>query len=187
MPRCFIAVRTEATDALRAVLRRLGRLERVGAAVRPVPVESLHVTLRFLGDVEAGLFERLRGAMAQAAAGTGPLTMRFVGLGAFPNARRPRVVWVGLEHADALRGMVARLGPALDDLGFAPEPRPWEAHVTVARIRARPPTELGALLAEHATTDFGPVAAASVDLMTSELTRQGANHHVAASVKLMSS
>lgn len=184
MPRCFIAVRTEATDALRAVLRRLGRMQGMGSAVRPVEAESLHVTLRFLGVVEAGLFEGLHGAMARAAAGTGPLTMRFAGLGAYPDARRARVVWVGLAQAEALRGIVARLRPALDALGFAPESRPWEAHVTLARVKARPPAELGAMLAEHAATDFGPVAAASVELMTSELTRQGAVHRVAASAPL---
>jgi RNA 2',3'-cyclic 3'-phosphodiesterase len=189
MPRCFMAVRTEATEAteaLGAVLRRLGRMQRMGAAVRPVGAESLHVTLRFLGDVDAGMLERLRGVLARAAAGTGPLTMRLVGLGAFPDARRPRVVWVGLEHAEGLRRIVARLEPALDALGFASDPRPWDAHVTLARVKARPPAELGALLTEHAATDFGPVRVESVELMTSELTRQGAVHHVAASVSLTS-
>jgi 2'-5' RNA ligase len=158
----------------------------MGGAVRPVPIESLHVTLRFLGDVQAGGLDGLRDAIERAAVGTGPLAMRFVGLGAFPDPRRPRVVWVGLVHGDALRGIVARLGPVLDELGFAPESRPWEAHVTLARIKAQPAADMEILLTEHARTDFGPIAATSVELMTSELTRQGAVHHVAASVELTS-
>lgn len=181
MPRSFIAVGVAPTDALRQVLRALGRMGRV---IQPVPLENLHVTLRFLGDVTPAVCEELRSVISAAVVGVPPFEARVRGLGAYPDPRKPRVIWAALRQAQPLQQVVARLADPLGALGFVADTRPWQAHATLARVKARPPDELARLLSGHVDTDFGPAPVDRIDLMTSELTRQGAIHHVAASVKL---
>src|SRR3972149_1423476 len=92
--RTFIAI--ELSDAVR---RALGDLqlqlkgERAGRFVRWVAPENIHLTLKFLGAVDAGKLSALQPAIAEACAGIPPFALMLAGIGAFPNTRRPNVVW----------------------------------------------------------------------------------------------
>jgi 2'-5' RNA ligase len=156
-----------------------GALRRgAGAAaseVRWVSEENLHLTLQFLGAVPEERVEAVEKAVASAAAGARPLSLEVKGAGGFPNARRPRVVWLGLSgDVAALEGLVADLGRRLTPLGFAPEARPFSAHLTLGRARdARGAPGLGGALAAAAQDEGIAWRAADLVLFESHLSPRG--------------
>src|SRR5690606_8650349 len=137
--RLFFAVKLPA-DEQEQLHDATARLRATDLPVRWVPPEHLHVTLKFLGTVAEPLVAAVQDAGARAAAGLAPFDARLGGIGAFPNVRRPRVVWVGVRDAEPLLRLHAALEQALAPLGFAPEDRAFQPHVTLGRVRdgARP-------------------------------------------------
>ncbi len=125
-----------------SVLRGIGNtqdvLRKSGFAVRWVRKEGIHLTLKFLGDVDRGDVGRIRGALERAAGGFAPFTLRGKGVGVFPNPRRPRVVWAGLSgDTEVLSALHGDLEAALDDVGFPKEKRPFGGHLTLGRVKGR--------------------------------------------------
>ena len=105
-------------------------------AVRWVRPEQIHLTLRFLGDTPIDRLPALAAALDDVAGRHSPFVLRLTTTGCFPNARRPRVVWVGLGgEAAALAALVAGLNTALGALGLPPEDKPFRAHLTLGRVK----------------------------------------------------
>jgi RNA 2',3'-cyclic 3'-phosphodiesterase len=179
--RAFIAVKIEATPPLRKVLAELGTL---GRAVRPVGADGLHVTLKFLGDTDLNLIPDVARTVEAVTSGVAAFEVRFVGLGAFPRRDRPSVVWAALQHAEPLCAMADQLDLRLSGLGFAAENRRFVSHLTLARVKARPPAELDEIIERHAATDFGMAAIDAVELLQSELTPAGPIYTTLATVPL---
>jgi 2'-5' RNA ligase len=98
--------------------------------------EKRHLTLKFLGDVEEADVSRLTVAADRAAARHAPLEMSVREIGAFPNFRRARVVWIGVEQDARLELLHHDLEQACEREGFEVEGRPFRPHVTLARVRA---------------------------------------------------
>lgn len=169
-----------------ALGRRIRGLERTGADVRFVPPRSLHLTLRFLGDVEDSCVMDTVAAVREAAAAGEPLRLSVHGLGVFPPSRPPRVVFAGLAgDLDALRALAARLERLLEPLGHQPERRPFVPHVTLGRVRSgRGADGLLAAVRAGADADFGAFTAGAVALMESHLSPGGAEHAVVARLPL---
>ena len=134
--RAFIAV--ELPPPIREALGEVQRAMReAGAEAKWVRPDSIHLTLKFLGNIRAEKLSAIRSAMEAAVRGTEPLKASVAGVGAFPNERRPRVLWVGLdEPTGELEALHRRLEAALRPLGFKPEGRPFRPHLTMARIRS---------------------------------------------------
>ena len=135
--RVFVAIELPppVITALTAVQQQLAAQ---GLPLRLAAPAGLHLTLAFIGEIPAGQVPVLVGAVQQGAAGTGPFQLRAEGLGMFPNARAPRVVWAGVEGApDAMAALTAlREGIAtqLRAAGFAFDRR-FDPHLTLARVR----------------------------------------------------
>jgi len=144
--------------------------------VRP---EGIHLTLRFLGDIAEEQVEALGALLRDVVAGMMPFVLEARGIGAFPNPRAPRVIWLGLqgtpEAMASLHRMHARVEEGVAGLGFPRESRAFTAHLTLARVRDR---HSGAALAKvlEANRDraVGSFTAASVGLIKSELRPAGA-------------
>jgi len=101
--------------------------------VRP---ESIHLTLKFLGDINPSEIDALGAAIKTAAKALGPLTLSATGLGAFPSVKRPRVLWSGVGgDLEVLGRLHARLDEALSVLGMEKENKRFKAHLTLARIK----------------------------------------------------
>ena len=97
--------------------------------------ESIHITLQFLGEVPTARIPSITEALQQACATTVPFSLEVGGLGAFPNVRRPRVVWVGLGgETGAAADLATAIQGALGSLGFKPD-KPFSPHMTIARVR----------------------------------------------------
>jgi 2'-5' RNA ligase len=102
---------------------------------RPGPPDNWHVTLRFLGSTTASQLDRLVHRLDDGDLGA-PFTMSFEGLGAFPRPARATVLWLGISRgADRLGELAAVAEDAAVVAGFAPEDRPFHAHLTLSRIR----------------------------------------------------
>lgn len=143
--RTFVAVPLSAPlkAALQAVQVSLMR-QCPPESVKWVQPEGMHMTLFFLGEVETRRLPEIKAALAEVARNAHPCTCRVGGLGAFPNLRRPRVVWVGLEEAEGhLRALLQAVNAALEGLGFTPEEREFKPHLTLGRVaKQATPTEL---------------------------------------------
>lgn len=110
--------------------------------VKWVREENLHLTLKFLGQVAPDQLSHIVPAVRLAMAEQLPLTLTLGGIGAFPNPRRARVLWVGLQKgATELNELHQRLDSELANLGFPPEKRTFIPHLTLGRLRQ--PARLG--------------------------------------------
>ena len=171
--RSFIAVDLEAP-----VLAALGRVLRefvgIKCDVRWVRVEGVHVTLKFLGWVEAPRLAQVREALGAATEGQPALHAQVHGLGAFPSLRRARVLWVGVD-APGLAGLAARVDAAMTRLGFEAEARGFTAHVTVGRVNGRRGwSHVEEVFKTHLTDDFGESGVKAVTIYRSTLRPDGA-------------
>lgn len=117
------------------VVGLLDRLRRGDLPVRWVRDEGLHLTLKFFGEVAPERLGPIEEAVRQANQGSEPLAMRLDELGAFPNPRRPRVLWIGLDAPPALELLQDRLERRSEAIGFPPEGSPYRPHVTLGRVR----------------------------------------------------
>ncbi|MGQ0534816.1 MAG: RNA 2',3'-cyclic phosphodiesterase [Methanobacteriota archaeon] len=180
--RAFISVPVGPRPGLSDFTRQLLS---TGADMKLVEAAELHTTLKFLGDIHEGSVHSVQVSMQRAVKGEAPFTMRVVGVGTFPPRGVPRVLYMGLEGADALVGIANRLDDQLSLLGFKREDRPYAPHVTVARLRSPRRSEaLRPVLTAHAKTDFGTVDVSHILLMKSELKPSGPGYTEVARVPL---
>jgi len=135
--RIFIAVELD-PDLRSAIVDVERRLTDAGARLRWIPVENLHFTVRFLGEITRAQLAQVKLAAREAAAGLTPFRLTLHGVGAFPSLQQPRVVWIGVqEGGDGLAALAARLDDFLAAHRFPREHRPYQAHLTLARVRDR--------------------------------------------------
>ena len=107
--------------------------------VRWTRPENVHLTLKFLGDVQAEALDSIRAALGEVCAQHAPFDAALTELGAFPSARRAKTLWIGAgEGSDRLRSLAADVDNALAPLGFEREKRPYIPHLTLGRARGRP-------------------------------------------------
>jgi len=134
--RCFLAVELPMSlqDAVDTAMTELR--DRIGAnLVRWVPRRNIHLTLKFLGDTAASSLDLIQASMEVAAAQFEPFEIVVGGFGTFPNNRKPRVLWVGLDAPDVLTSLHREVDLATHGLGYTSEGRAFSAHLTVGRIR----------------------------------------------------
>jgi 2'-5' RNA ligase len=133
--RLFIA--TELPERIKAeMISAQARLQQADLPMSWVAPGAMHLTLRFLGETSAALIPNLERAMRHAIAPYSPINLWLDRVSAFPNHRRPAVVWAGVGGAVAmLQRAQAAIEAALGGLGIAPEPKPFHAHLTLGRLR----------------------------------------------------
>jgi len=167
--RAFLALAFD--DPMRQrIAETLERLRSDVRGVRWLAPETIHLTLRFLGDASPEAIDRLSPSVERAASACAPCEARVQGVGFFPPHGPPHVIWLGLDLPPAVRDLQAACERAAVAAGFPPEERPFRPHVTLGRWRdrvRRPPIPA----ADLGTTPLGPVV-----LFKSELLPKGAVH-----------
>lgn len=145
--------------------------------VRWVPAANLHLTLKFLGDVSPANLQFVTQMLAREAGQCPCFSLRIGGTGAFPNSRRPRVIWVGIQAPESLRSLYRSLEAACTRLGYPPEERAFSPHLTLGRVRQTAgPADLQRIHAALEASQVGPIGAVNVtsaQLMKSELKPTG--------------
>jgi RNA 2',3'-cyclic 3'-phosphodiesterase len=159
------------------------RLRPLGRDVAWVGRDNFHLTLKFLGGVEAARLDAITAALVDAALAAGPFDLGVSDLGAFPSRTRPRVLWAAIdEGAAATATLASHVDRVLAPLGFPPEGRAFSAHVTLGRVRApRPNPRLAEALSGGA---FGRQRVDRLSLMRSELSPRGARYTELAAMPL---
>ncbi len=177
MPRLFVAI-----DPAAPVRDALARLCHGVPGAKWVAPEQFHLTLRFIGEVEAGLLDEIAEALGDVEAPAFRLALD--GVGHFPPRGAPRVLWAGVNDGTAPGRLHDRIEARLRQLGVAPDRRGFAPHVTLARLKQAPLARVRDYLALHgafATQDF-PVT--EFHLYSSHLGAAGAVHRVEASYPL---
>lgn len=153
-----------------------------------VPEPRLHLTLKFLGEQPSERVDEIRDAMAGVAGRHRELVVALGDIGAFPNFRRARVVWMGVNHDPRLELLHHDVETACERLGFELEARAFRPHLTLARVKHALPEERMRALARVARrtdyrTDF---VVRSIDLMESALRPSGSVYTTLVSAALRS-
>ena len=187
--RSFIAI--ELPDELKQGLTQLEAQLKMGKQpwVKWVDPYSIHLTLKFLGSIAVDRISEITRAMEEAVQGISPFHLEVKDLGVFPNLRRVQVIWVGISgEVDKLSQLQQHLESNLARLGFAPESRPFTPHLTLARLRDRASLDerqrLGQLIASTRFEAAYTIKVDAINLMRSQLTREGAIYSRIGSVKL---
>jgi RNA 2',3'-cyclic 3'-phosphodiesterase len=122
------------------------RLERLLSALRPEapikwsPLDNLHITTKFIGEWPEQRLEEIHDALAQVGPRE-PFEISLHGLGWYPNAHAPRVLWVGVDAGPELAALVQQIEQRLEAIGVAKEGRPFAPHLTLARIKHPAPLQ----------------------------------------------
>jgi 2'-5' RNA ligase len=173
--RAFVAL-----DVSSAVRPRIEALEnelkpRLPSA-RFVAGSNLHFTLRFLGEADPGRVHALAGALRAALSVIPAFTLQIKGCGAFPSARRPRILWLSVENPPrSLFEAQRAVERVVRDAGFSPEERPFEPHLTIARFRGAA-RSLESVLASVRDRELGPNAIDEVVVYESRLSPRGSTY-----------
>ncbi len=153
--------------------------------VRPSPLDQTHITLRFIGDVDESRVDEIAGCVSKAVEGVGPFRVTLSGVGAFPDRRRPSVVWVGASPQDVMSGIADRLGDNLKRAGIGFDGKPFRSHVTIGRCRG--PVNLDGFFRRYEGREFLSFDCTRVLVMRSVLGPGGAEHTVLRGIDLRGS
>jgi len=172
-------------DLLRGLNESLEQLRtrpEVESARWTVPANQ-HVTLKFLGWVDAGTVDEVEATLASVASSHEPSTITLAGLGAFPSERRARVLWMSLDDpAGLLTALAGDLETALVPVGFEAEKRGFSPHLTLARFK--PPASLAGVLSEVPRVAEPLFEVGHLALYRSHLHPKGAKYEVLGTIPL---
>ncbi|MGB2768879.1 MAG: RNA 2',3'-cyclic phosphodiesterase [Candidatus Zixiibacteriota bacterium] len=150
--RTFIAV--ELPEKIKSEIEQLqAPFKKTDTFVSWVKPKNIHVTLKFLGEVPEERMNEVFSATEKALEGTRKFTMSLRGTGAFPNPRRPRVIWVGAgSGGEELSQMAVRIEQEMEKIGFPKEKRKYSAHFTIGRVKS--PKNIEKLMELVSSSDF---------------------------------
>lgn len=182
MIRSFVAI--DLSDSAKDSLRDLGeklRSQTPSGSVRWIRVEGIHLTLKFLGNVAETDLPKIKAVLAQVGQRHGSFTLAIEGVGCFPNAKRPRVVWVGVKEVTGALAAVQRdVEKSLVPLGFEREKRAFHPHLTLGRTRrginSRDQRGIGDVIASANVEELARIEVESFRLMRSDLYPDGAEY-----------
>jgi RNA 2',3'-cyclic 3'-phosphodiesterase len=178
--RLFVALEipTEVREGFAALIAELRAADSSFSKSRArwVRPENLHVTLKFIGHVDNGKLDAIRAALAEVRLDS-PVELRFHGLGFFPNGKRPRVFWAGIEASPNLSPLAGEIEARLAKVGIVGETREFAPHLTLARFD--PPgisDGLSAIAQENVAREFGAVRTGDFHLFESKTKSSGAEY-----------
>jgi RNA 2',3'-cyclic 3'-phosphodiesterase len=175
--RAFIGVEIDA-QTIQKISAVVAQLEPRLPGMRCVAPANLHFTLKFLGPIDESKIDPIADALEVGVCPFPRFTINAKGLGVFPDLKRPRVLWVGLEGSE-LTSLASTVERVLTPLGFAPEKRVFTPHLTVGRWRQFGDSgkKLAPELESWKSFNFGESTVAAVIFFQSVLKQQGVAYH----------
>jgi len=169
--RGFIAIDLSATPK---ILEFENALTKIGADVKLVEPENIHITLKFLGDVEQHTIDPIDQIMNDAVHDMNPFTFTLKRTGVFPNQQYMKIIWIGIENEQPIITLAKILDEQLCTLGFTKEKREFSPHLTIGRVRtAKNKEQLLQTIQTYSDTLFGEFFVDSITLKKSDLTIKG--------------
>ena len=172
--RCFIAI--EIPGQVKELLAETqDGLKKTRADVRWVPLENVHITLKFLGSTEEAFISDISGELARRVATCRPFYIKITGVGCFPDLRRPRVIWVGIGESQELTELARDVELGMVEIGCQAEERKFSPHLTIGRVRSpRGIPDIMRAVEKLGGASFGSMEVSKISLMKSELRPAGA-------------
>ncbi len=149
---------------------------------RWIAPENMHLTLRFIGDIDEARYEDVMEALDGVRAPVFEMTLER--LGTFERGRIPHSLWVGVRREDTLFQLQAKIERAIVRAGFEPERRRFTPHVTIARLRDARPDQVGDFMRRHEPVRLAPIWVEHLVLFSSHLSKYGADYAVEESFAL---
>ncbi len=179
--RAFIGVELSINE----ILQFREEIEKVNANLKLVEPENIHMTLKFLGNIEESIVEDIAKIMKESVSEISPFTLKFKNVGAFPNLNFIKVIWVGIENPELLTKIAKNLDNGLSLLYFKKEKRGFSPHITLARVRGpKKKDELKNLLEKNLNRDFGDMRVDGITLKKSVLSSKGPKYYTIKEVDL---
>ena len=141
-----------------------------------VAPEQMHLTVRFIGEVDGGLFHDIKEILNDV--NVAPFSLQLKGVGFFPPRGVPRVLWVGLEKSEPLQAMKKKIDLTLFRLGVEPDNRKFSPHITLARLKNSPVQKIANFLSGNGLFSQEPFLVDDFKLYSSILSPKGAYHKV---------
>jgi 2'-5' RNA ligase len=178
--RLFVAleIASAVRENLATLMKELSTLEKqsAGKKARWVRQENLHLTLKFIGEVATNRLDGIVAALSAVRSGR-QAELQFRGLGFFPDEKRPRVLWAGIDASPNLAAIAGDIERQLEPLGFPREKRAFTPHLTLARLEPPGISEgLRAAVRENGERDLGAMRAGEFHLIESKLKPSGAEY-----------
>jgi 2'-5' RNA ligase len=185
--RSFVSI--PITPAISAAARKIiKRLKPLDDSIRWVPLDNIHLTLKFLGDVDNVEIPEICASIRRVTETVPPFELRVHGTGGFPNREKPRVLFAGVDDPSGrLVEMVGRMEQELAKLGFKPEPRDYRPHLTLGRVRGnarRAGETLIDALDQMQDIELGEMVVDEVHLMASFLDKSGPTYQIMDTIEL---
>ena len=185
--RTFVAIPL-GDQVKREAIRLIERLRHPDDRIKWVPTDNLHLTLKFLGEVDNTEVPSVCNVVQDACRDRDPFELHFAGTGGFPDLDRPRVLYVAIEdESRGLTEIVSELETGYADLGFKPESRDYTPHLTIGRTkggRGKASEEVIARMRAAQQLEIGRMVVESVHVIASFLDKQGPTYQVMGSVEL---
>jgi len=171
MPRLFIAV-----DLPEAIRENLESMSFGIPGAKWVPSEQLHLTVRFIGEVDGTLFRDIKKILAEVS--IAPFSLQLKGVGYFPPRGAPRILWIGLEKSEPLQLLRKKIDSKLLHIRVEPEGRKFSPHITLARLKNSPVQKIANFLSGNGLFSQEPFQVEDFKLYSSILSSKGAYHKV---------
>ena len=169
--RAFIAVDIPFSEKIIMIINELKKIQ-LNAKI--VEKENLHLTLKFLGDTDENLIDKIGEIISDAIIDISSFEITLKNMGVFPNQKYIKVVWIGVENAELLKKIAGTIDTKLMDLGFKKERRPFSVHLTIARLKSSKNKEkLLDLLNKYQVTELQKIKVDKILLKKSVLTSKG--------------
>jgi RNA 2',3'-cyclic 3'-phosphodiesterase len=172
--RSFLAIELP-KSILKEIEEVQGDLKSTHADVRWVNPEKIHLTLKFFGNIEESRIDPIFKSIEEVIRNTLPFSLKVRGVGAFPNLRNPRVIWMGLiDGKEVLASFQRQIDTQLEKIGFQPEDRSFHPHLTLGRMKSsRGKEELVGKIEKHKEEEFGVLQVERLVFFKSDLRPTG--------------
>lgn len=169
--RGFIAVDVKAFPKL---VEFENEVRKSGANIKLVDLKNIHITLKFLGNTDETLTDKIENAIKESVEEIDPFEIQLIGTGVFPNMNYMKVLWVGIKNSEILAQIAKTIDDKLSSLGYEKEKRKFSAHLTIARVKsAKNKEKLHETIEKFKEIEFGKLKVQSIKLKKSELTPKG--------------
>jgi 2'-5' RNA ligase len=172
--RSFIALKID-PEVKKNLTKMILQFEKVSSRVKWVQPSAMHLTLKFLGDIDRVKAEKLMNILDKISAKYSPFDLSCSGIGTFPiKSRNPKVIWAGITNNSFIKGIYEDIEAEAQKIGFPKEKRSFHAHLTLGRVKKRAETQkLVPELERTKNKDFGKTKVNELILFESTLTPQG--------------
>lgn len=169
--RGFIAIDINATNK---IVKFENEVAKTGADLKLVEPQNIHITLKFLGDVEEDQVDKIEQIIKESLKDIEPFTIKLNGTGVFPNENYIKVIWIGIEDGQIIGKIAGIIDEKLTKLGFKKERRGFSPHLTIGRVKtAKNKHTLIKTIENYRDEDFSVEEVKSIKLMKSDLTPKG--------------